>query len=82
MWVDHLKTIQQNRKRVAEKAAATRQQKRGKRYICVCGKEYTDVTDEVQHWIACDKCNNWFHSHCVGIKQENVPEVFLCPKCA
>ena len=60
IWLTHLQTIQLNRKRGAEKASATRRQKKGSeaRYFCVCGEEYTDCTDEIQHWIGCDTCTN------------------------
>ena len=82
MWIEHLKTIQQNRRRGAEKAAATRRRKKGseKQYLCICGEEYTDVTDEVQHWIGCENCNSWFHCHCVGIQPDSIPDVFKCAK--
>ena len=81
IWLEHLRTIQQNRKRGAEKAAATRRRKE-KHYFCICGEEYIDVTDEVQHWIGCEQCNSWFHCQCVGIQPESIPDVFVCNKCA
>ena len=53
MWLEHLCTIQSNRKRGAEKAATTRRAKK-RQYVCICGEEYSDRTDEVQYWIGCD----------------------------
>ena len=49
-----------NRKRGAQKAAATKhsKKKQPQRYVCVCGEEYTDRTDESQLWIGCDQCDN------------------------
>lgn len=35
-------------------------------------------------WIACDKCESWYHFWCVGITPETAPkedEGFMCPKC-
>ena len=82
MWIEHLQTIQNNR-RSAEKAAATRQQKKAneKHYFCICGEEYTDLTNEVQHWIGCDTCSCWFHCHCVGVQPDSIPDTYLCSKC-
>ena len=70
VWLTHLQSIQLNRKRGAEKAAATRRWRavsEAPRYICLCGEEYLDCTDDVQHWIGCDKCSSWYHCQCVGV---------------
>ena len=77
-----LNTIQANRKRGAEKAAAKRQQKKlnERHYYCICGEEYVELTDEIQYWIGCDKCSSWFHYECVGIQPNSISEVFLCSK--
>ena len=49
-------------------------------YFCgTCGKKYEKMTDAVENWIACDKCDSWFHWVCVGITTE--PEQFLCSCC-
>ena len=85
IWIDHLKTIQTNLKRGAEKAAATRRMKKNRNLPpvhCVCGEEYAEHTDEVQHWIGCDICDNWFHCHCVDIDPHSIPESFVCVKCS
>lgn len=83
MWIEHLQTIQNNR-RGAEKAAATRQQKKAneKLYYCICREEYADITDEVQHWIGCDNCSCGFHCQCVNIEPSSIPDVYLCSKCS
>ena len=51
-------------------------------YLCrVCNKEYTDETelDEMESWIECDVCSEWFHFKCVNI---SVPEAFTCSDCS
>ncbi|VDM31022.1 unnamed protein product [Hydatigera taeniaeformis] len=33
-------------------------------------------------WVACDKCNYWYHQRCVGIMSaREVPEVYVCRAC-
>lgn len=83
IWLEHLQTVSTNRKRGAEKAAATRRSRKmqPKMYVCVCGEEYTERTDEIQYWIGCDKCDNWYHYDCVGIDKNTVPESFICTEC-
>ena len=84
IWIEHLQTIQANRKRGAEKAAATRQRKKAdeKHYYCICGEEYSDVTDEIEYWIGCDSCSSWFHCDCVGVEPDSIPDIFLCSACS
>ena len=37
-------------------------------YYCgVCQAQFVDYTETVEHWIACDDCDNWFHYSCVGL---------------
>ena len=68
MWLEHLKVVQHNRRRGAAKASATRRLKKSQdKHFCICGEEYLSLTDEVQNWIGCDSCSNWFHFECVGI---------------
>lgn len=71
IWLDHLQTVADNRKRGAEKAAQTRQKKlaackshdrsnnqESDMYLCgVCGGVYREETEEVEKWIGCDKCD-------------------------
>ena len=47
------------------------------KYVCSCGKEYISVTDVVEYWIGCSKCDSWFYCQCVGID----PDIFICSKC-
>ena len=60
MWLDHLSTVQQNRKRGAAKAAETRKRKAQQKGLLseaqndrcrVCGEEYKDETPEEELWI-------------------------------
>ena len=39
---------------------------------CVCGKEYSEVTDEIESWIGCD----------VGVDPTSIPSSFICAKCS
>ena len=57
MWLEHLKTVDVNRKRGAVKAAETRQKKRESQqvqemvYYCgMCGAAYGD-SDDSEYWI-------------------------------
>ena len=94
MWLDHLHTIKENRKRGAAKAAETRRRKKenpthtvvispkeqDRNYYCaVCNQEYQEFTVSVENWIGYDSCERWFHFTCVGILE--VPDEFLCDEC-
>ena len=48
-------------------------------YCGVCGGQYIEVTDDVEDWICCDKCETWFHWVCADVIEE--PESFLCKSC-
>lgn len=51
-------------------------------FDCVCGV-YGQV-DDGTHSIACEKCNVWQHSKCVGVSEEEAesPELhFICTSC-
>ena len=96
IWFDHLKTIDANRKRGAAKAAETKRRKRESRqtttvnekstaaaskYYCgVCRAEYGN-SDDPEYWIACGKCDSWFHGDCVSITLENEHEEFYWSAC-
>ena len=67
MWIEHLKAVAENRKKGAAKAAKTRRanqrQASGEtEESCgVCGDKYQEETEEIEYWIACDRCCKWFH---------------------
>ncbi len=87
MWLEHLSTVQANRKRGAAKAAQTRQKRKGSCrapdcYCGFCGGKYELETDEVEVWVACDKCETWFHADCVNLDVANQPEHFYCTCCS
>ena len=86
LWLDHLRTVDMNRKRGAAKAAETRRQKRGTQqtsvdYYCgVCGVLF-GTSDEQEYWIGCENCDSWYHGDCVSITPENEPDKFYCSVC-
>ena len=86
MWIEHLKTVTENQKRGAAKAAETRSKQRqassesDKEHCGSCGSIYEEETEEIEYWIACDLCSKWFHWHCVNITSE--PSSFVCSYCA
>lgn len=43
---------------------------------CICG-----YIEDDGFTIQCEKCNAWQHAVCVNIKNDQVPEVYLCDKC-
>ncbi|EGT37378.1 hypothetical protein CAEBREN_19314 [Caenorhabditis brenneri] len=48
-------------------------------YICpVCSVAYNHAANMV----SCDKCEEWFHWHCVGITSEPTEEQWFCKKCS
>ncbi|CAL9703806.1 unnamed protein product [Knipowitschia caucasica] len=46
---------------------------------CICRLPY-DVT---QFMIECDVCKDWFHGSCVGVDEDDAPDIDLyhCPNC-
>lgn len=51
-------------------------------FDCVCGV-YGQV-DDGSHSVACEKCNVWQHTNCVGLTEEEASKpdfVFLCQTC-
>lgn len=83
--LEHLRTITNNQKWGAAKAAATKKGKRKQtqqqqQVSCgVCGQQFYDEIEEVEYWIQCDACDMWYHWDCVHIFEE--PESFVCEKC-
>ena len=59
IWLKHLETVSNNRKKGAQKAAQTRKAKTTSTeqepivYCGECGEMYEEETEEVQNWIAC-----------------------------
>jgi hypothetical protein len=46
----------------------------------LCGNAWVDSRGQTLESIACDRCDQWFHFHCVGIEEAPAGE-FVCPKC-
>lgn len=79
-WFEHLKSVSENCKRSAKKAAATRKKFQMTEYHCtVCGHKFIEETEEPELWIQCDQCDLWVHWDCAGIQEE--PEKFYCSSC-
>ncbi|KAL0019631.1 hypothetical protein WJX77_005620 [Trebouxia sp. C0004] len=76
------KTKRQEAKAAADAAAAAAADA-----CAVCEKLYGDDPEKDDLWIACDRCNRWYHGACVDLTQEmvdNIPEdkKWECPECA
>jgi hypothetical protein len=94
LWLDHLDTVDTNRKRGAAKAAETRRRKLRSQldqqpaesstsasYYCgICGLLFGD-SEECEYWIGCEQCDTWFHGECVNITPETEPDKFYCDIC-
>lgn len=96
IWLQHLQTVLENRKRGAAKAAVTRQAKKatitvqsvpsttsaGSNYHCgKCGKEFIDETDQPELWIGCDMCDRWYCSTCEGLNSPPDVNTYICSMC-
>lgn len=44
---------------------------------CYCGKPYA-----ARPMIECSRCLTWLHLSCAKIKRRNIPDIFICVKCA
>lgn len=45
---------------------------------CICGAK----DDDGERMLACDRCNVWQHTRCVGIENsDEIPTKFLCKRC-
>ena len=89
-YIEHLETVQKNRKKGARKAAETRPRKKqqksqGDREKSVkrgvCSKDWQEETEEVEDWIQCEMCEEWYHWQCQTIFGSVAPEEFVCTKC-
>jgi len=48
--------------------------------FCVCQQPMDEESDDV--WVACERCNGWCHTRCVGIDNGRVDKVkFTCSDC-
>ena len=94
IWIEHIKTVVENRKRGAKKAALTRSRKEKKGSECVsdasdeistycgtCGEEFGESDDVTEIWIACDLCNAWYHCSCEGLRRPPTKGHYICNKC-
>ena len=92
IWFKHLQTVDQNRKRGAAKAAATRRQSKqakssshSKPAQTHCGGNYglifEDDSETVEFWIGCDTCNKWFCCVCEGLSEPPNDEYVCSQSC-
>ncbi|KAL3875950.1 hypothetical protein ACJMK2_033849 [Sinanodonta woodiana] len=46
---------------------------------CLCRTPY----DETKFYVGCDRCQDWFHGHCVGITEKEASQLdtYVCPSC-
>ena len=58
------KTKRQEAKAAADAAAAAAADA-----CAVCDKLYGEDADKDDMWIACDRCNRWYHGSCVDLTQ-------------
>lgn len=66
-----LKTKRQEAKAAAEAAAAAAADA-----CAVCGLLYGDDAEKDDLWVACDRCNKWYHGLCVD--QTQVRPLLCC----
>ena len=88
IWLDHLSTVAENRKRGAVKAAETRRRKQQSasntddRYFCgTCGIEYQEEMRNIDFWICCDNCHKWYCCTCEFLNSPPTTEVYKCLQC-
>ena len=63
IWLDHLYTVQLNRKRGAAKASLTRRtraKKQTKTFCGTCNKLVVEETEEVEVWVIVTRVKNGF----------------------
>lgn len=84
IWLDHLQTVVENRKRGAAKAAATRKAKKRQTTVYHCGKcdkVYSSETEECELWIGCDLCDRWYCATCENLTVAPETERYICSIC-
>ena len=85
IWLQHLNSVAENRRRGAIKAAETRRIKSGNKadeYYCgTCEEKYVDEMSDVDFWIYCDFCHNWFCCNCELLTSPPSSEKYKCLKC-
>ena len=64
MTASGLKTKRQEAKAAADAAAAAAADA-----CAICDKVYGEDAEKDESWIACDRCNRWYHGTCVGMTQ-------------
>lgn len=79
LWLEHLQTVDTNRKRGATKAALAKKKVESIEathslepetsvYKCgVCQAVFQEETEEEELWVGCESCARWFHAVCVNI---------------
>ena len=46
----------------------------------VCKVKYgTELESKI--WIECSNCKAWYHTSCVEVEDNNIPDVFMCFEC-
>ena len=86
IWIDHLATVVQNRKRAWLRQQSAQQQsdhveREGSEecYCGTCGKDYSTSPNEF--WIGCDLCDAWYCYYCEDLTTEPTSETYFSKKC-
>jgi len=79
--IDHIYQLQSIDEFIKEGSTTVTEPKsntEGVELYCFCRTPHND-----RFMICCDKCDEWFHGECVGIKEEETgpSTTFYCPKC-
>ena len=50
-------------------------------WCSTCKKRYEEKTTKEEIWIECELCLRWFHINCVEVKEDFIPDIFVCYSC-
>ena len=50
---------------------------------CFCGVCEVQYGTELESkiWIECSSCKGWYHTSCVQVDSNNIPDIFVCVEC-
>ncbi|CEJ01018.1 hypothetical protein RMCBS344292_15057 [Rhizopus microsporus] len=47
----------------------------------LCKTDLTSSQSNIDTWLQCDACSDWYHAHCLKIDNIGLVEKFYCPQC-